>query len=365
MFREKFSGYVMIAFLIFAVVSAVFDVWQTRGDAVAAGPEKIITGQWASAYEQEFNKAVSIHEPSINIWDALNYTLYRDGREGVLVGANDWLFTTEEFDYFPDAKAEFRRKVAYIEDVRSVLAEHGSALVIALLPAKARVYGDRLGDYHYPSYKKDEYGRFLRELESRGFVVVDLLTAMRRHKDESDLFLRTDTHWTPDGARLAAERIASVVERRFGDLDPGRTTVFRTVRKETILHDGDLLRYIALGPLAGEIGPRPDRLAVMETREVRNGGTAEGDLEGALFGDAEIPVALVGTSYSANPLWNFAGFLKEELQADVLNAAEEGQGPFVTMQKYLADEAFQSTPPKLVIWEIPERTIPVSYEPGI
>jgi alginate O-acetyltransferase complex protein AlgJ len=82
----------------------------------------------------------------------------------------------------------------------------------------------------------------------------------------------------------------------------------------------------------------------------------------ALFGDEKIPVALVGTSYSANPLWNFAGFLEEALQTDVINAAEEGQGPFETMKTYLASAAFRDNPPELVVWEIPERYLVVDAE---
>jgi alginate O-acetyltransferase complex protein AlgJ len=81
-----------------------------------------------------------------------------------------------------------------------------------------------------------------------------------------------------------------------------------------------------------------------------------------LFGDEDIPVTLVGTSYSANSKWGFADFLKENFGTDVLNAADEGMGPFETMKKYLNDGAFKKTPPKLVVWEIPERYLPVKYD---
>ena len=54
--------------------------------------------------------------------------------------------------------------------------------------------------------------------------------------------------------------------------------------------------------------------------------------------------------------------MKENLKTDVLNAAEEGLGPFDTMKKYLDNEAFKSQPPELVIWEIPERYLPFKYD---
>ena len=70
-------------------------------------------------------------------------------------------------------------------------------------------------------------------------------------------------------------------------------------------------------------------------------------------------MALVGTSYSAGEAWDFAGALREALGADVLQAAQEGEGPFEPMSDYLEDDAFLQTPPRLVVWEIPERYLPV------
>jgi len=55
------------------------------------------------------------------------------------------------------------------------------------------------------------------------------------------------------------------------------------------------------------------------------------------------------------PEWNFAGFLKEQLHADILNFSDPGQGPFAVMEKYLSSDDFKNTPPRLVIWEMPER----------
>ena len=66
-------------------------------------------------------------------------------------------------------------------------------------------------------------------------------------------------------------------------------------------------------------------------------------------------MTLVGTSYSANTNWNFEGFLKEYLETDVLNMADQGLGPLVVMDKYLENDAWKNSPPRLVIWEMPER----------
>src|SRR3546814_20392064 len=73
-------------------------------------------------------------------------------------------------------------------------------------------------------------------------------------------------------------------------------------------------------------------------------GTASGDL----FGDSATPrIALVGTSYSANPDWNFAGALKQQLGEDLTNDAHDGVGPFQPMDNYLTRPDFAPARPKL------------------
>lgn len=86
----------------------------------------------------------------------------------------------------------------------------------------------------------------------------------------------------------------------------------------------------------------------------------------ALFADNEVPVALVGTSYSANPNWNFVGALKEALRSDVVSYAEDGHGPVLPMLSYLKSDAFKNSPPQVLIWEFPNdicRSITISATP--
>ena len=75
-----------------------------------------------------------------------------------------------------------------------------------------------------------------------------------------------------------------------------------------------------------------------------------------LFADIPLPsVALLGTSYSANPNWNFEGSLKLALNKDLINFATEGEGPFIPMIDFLERHLKTLPSLELVIWEIPER----------
>src|SRR5690606_19340461 len=110
-----------------------------------------------------------------------------------------------------------------------------------------------------------------------------------------------------------------------------------------------------LDPLFAELLPEFDQLPRHQTRTLEE-QSSDSD---SLFVDSTVPVALVGTSYSANPKWNFDGALRQALGSDLLNFAEDGQGPLLPMLKFLQSEELREAPPQWVIWEFPERYLPL------
>jgi alginate O-acetyltransferase complex protein AlgJ len=194
-------------------------------------------------------------------------------------------------------------------------------------------------------------------LVSRGIDAPDLATALREARTRRDVFLRTDTHWTAFGASVAAEALAPSARREL-DAHGSPREEYAQERDGWSERAGDLLSFIPLGPFQSAMGIRPDTVETPST-------SARAESAAELFGELQIPVALVGTSYSAAGAWNFDGALKVALQADVLKVAVEGQGPFVPMQRYLESSAIDDPRPDVVIWEIPERYLGVRVPLGI
>jgi len=110
--------------------------------------------------------------------------------------------------------------------------------------------------------------------------------------------------------------------------------------------EGDLMSYLPKRGTTRRPLPAPEAVP---------GYGTYADSGAGLFGSAEIPVALVGTSYSAEPAWHFDGFLKRELGTDVLNLSESGNGPFKPMDAALSSGVLEANGVRLVLWEIPER----------
>lgn len=311
----------------------------------------VVTGEAMATYEKtNLDPHVPWRDASVNLWGGLNYRLFGEAREGAIVGRNGWLFTTEEFQTAPGDAAEVQHKLAYIQQVRDELAKDGAWLVVALIPAKARVYGDELGPAKVPAVTAPLYQTFRRELEQAGIPTPDLETALIQARRSGDVFLHTDTHWTPSGAAAAAQALVPAIQSLHPDLPPAS---YSASLKPSVGRKGDLLRYV---PVA-QGGPQPDRVSDPEYTRTDEGG-------GDLLGDETLAVTLVGTSYSAETkdnVWHFDGALSRALGTEVLNAAQEGKGPVVPMREYLKSQERKDNPPQIVVWEIPERFLRIPY----
>lgn len=351
---QLLSGWFMALFLAGSVVISL------GNPALLTSPdEPLLDGGWTAAFQRSFDQQSPLLGPATTVWGVLEYALFRQGREGVLVGSNGWLYSSEEFE-FP-ARAETAAAVLMTNAeaaaaVRERLAEDGVELVVALLPAKARLYPEHLGRYRLPAGPRLRYSLALAEFRAAGITTVDLLQPLESAKLERPVFLRTDTHWTPYGARMAAEAIAAEVAGldRFDWLD---AVHFTSNRLDPRPYRGDLAGFLPLGPLYEPLGPEDDLLARRVTE------STEGPSQD-LFAAVELPVTLVGTSYSQDDRWNFAGSLREALGNDVLVAAQEGEGPYRPMIDYLQGDAYRSAKPEVVIWEVPERYLGQAWETG-
>ena len=311
------------------------------------GRGTLLDGQWTDAYERRFEEGLALRGPALAAWAWLRYGLFAEGSPGVLVGRDGWLFTAEEFQLRWDPASPARVDLATVRQGRDELAARGVELVIALVPAKARVYPDRLGRYTLPRELAGRYHELLNRLAGLGIPAPDLLGPLQEGRGRGEVFLRTDTHWTPRGAELAAQALAGPVRLILAQAGSPRA---RFVSGDGTQREyrGDLLNFIPLGPLAKHFGPRPDSVVPRLTSRLDSEETG-------LFGSVDIPVVMAGTSYSRGELWNLEGALKAAVAADVLNVAAEGQGALQPLRALLAGPVLADVRAQVVIWEIPER----------
>ena len=339
---------------LFLAILLVLGVWSLRSFASfsTSAETTVLNGKWAKAAETHYDEEFPIKRLGTNLWAALDYKLFNEGRPGVVLGKDQWLFTDEEFDAVVNGEQNEADNLAIIQGVRDTLKAQGTQMVLAIIPAKTRLYPEHIGDSKPATLHTDLYQQFHAHAEQAGLIAPDLLTPLQGAKQHGQVFLRTDTHWTPMGAEVAAQQLSAVIAEKTPI--NGEPEKFVTQAKETAPYKGDLTNFLPLDPLFSNLLPQPDQLQQRSTDPV----AAEPAGDDALFADSDVAVGLVGTSYSANPNWNFVGALKEALNSDVVNYAEDGHGPILPMLKYLQSDAFKNSPPQVLIWEFPERYLP-------
>jgi alginate O-acetyltransferase complex protein AlgJ len=331
-------------------------LWSMRGllGATTTANDTVLNGKWAKATETQYDKDFPLKRLGTNLWAALDFKLFNEGRPGVVLGRDQWLFSDEEFNPVANGTQYQDENLALIQGVREQLHKQGVKLVLAILPAKTRLYPEHIGDETPAKLHSDLYQRFHASAEQAGILAPDLLTPLQHAKLQGQVFLRTDTHWTPMGAEVVAQNLGAAVAKN-APLDAAPQQ-FITEAKTAEPYKGDLTSFLPLDPLFSNLLPKPDQL---QQRTTRAADESQPNGDDALFADSQIPVALVGTSYSANPHWNFVGALQQALKSDVVSYAENGHGPIEPMLKYLQSDAFKNAAPQLVIWEFPERYLPM------
>ena len=300
----------------------------------------VADGSWASDYQDAFGESFVFLDPSRAAWNALDLAVFDQGPATVISGAGDWLFTAEEFAHAAQPEQVRQAWLNQLVNAHDVLARHGIPLLIALVPTKAGSLPELAPPL--PQAAADRYSATLEDLAAHGVATVDLREALR--SEES--WLRTDTHWTPHGADQAAALIAGRMQEVVPELPVGSLD-YAVEPSETVEFRGDLDRLLALGPFAS-VGPPADVITVQTV-------TLTSEPTGGLFDDATIDAALIGTSYSEGSEWNLADRLRLELGIDILDLSEAGRGPLEPMAGFLAGEALPASPPRLVVWELPER----------
>jgi alginate O-acetyltransferase complex protein AlgJ len=308
-------------------------------------PKEFLGGHTAAAVNYAMAHNLPIGDQLAAAGGILRWRVFGSGGPQVTVGCDNWLYLTEELRPWPGSDAAMQARAATLHQIATELAAQGIALQIVLVPDKARVESAHACGVPYSAQSRGRYAAFAGMLG--GLHVTDVLKAFEGVRNP--LYYRTDTHWNQDGAALAAAATASTT-----DAPVARDRPFHTDYAPEADRAGDLLRLMSLDKvpdLAIPLRPLPDRQKTATTTET-NPPADTGDL----LGDAPVAeIVLLGSSYSVNA--NFLGALEQAFSAPIGQFAQSGGAFWASARDYFRSPAFTETPPKLVIWEIPERVV--------
>ncbi len=272
----------------------------------------------------------------------------------VIIGKNnDWLFISYEFGTAADT-ADTQATVDLLTKANKLFESKGITLALVIVPSKIRIHADQLPpNKPLDSYTADKYENVVKTLTAGGVNVVNLnqaFLASPHRSSDTPIFLRLDTHWSHTGSMLAAEAVKAAI-----DANPRLKSALAATPEEkydAVWSKGkvnqrvrDLVRLLPAG------APSYPPEQAMRFSSVK----ANASQAGLLGGGDNVGITVIGSSYT-NKAASFPDALRYTLQRDMLDISiPVDQGPWVGMDAYLKDEAFKTRPPKLIIWEIPER----------
>ncbi len=241
--------------------------------------------------------------------------------------------------------------IAKAAKINEILASRGTKLVYLPIPTRGVLGQSHLpkavvdGVLYDPRLAVESHIRHVEAMRKAGIATVDLASALKARAPKEQLALARDFHWTPEGARWAAQE----TRREFDGL-PNFAELPKIEFQTTSLGEQtyNSRMYEALAGVCGTQESMTENVNGYETK--RASATAD-DLLG---GESDVSnIALVGTSFSDTNAFNFEGFLSEALETEIANYAISGGGQFTALYKWALTEGQKTELPKFLIWEVP------------
>jgi alginate O-acetyltransferase complex protein AlgJ len=213
----------------------------------------------------------------------------------VLIGKEGWLYYTGEKSMenyrgeLPFATGELEAWLRYFKGYNAWLARRGILFLVVIVPDKQTVYPEFLPDSIRKVTARTRLDDFTAAMKTESNIgVLDLRSALQAAKVRySEVYHRTDTHWSDAGVYAAYREILPQIEKKYPAvrplpyIEPLRNGDYRA---------GDLAKMLGLGRVWKEV-PQQRASSLVYT------GMPEGDLHVRGSGPAGSRLATFGDSF--------------------------------------------------------------------
>lgn len=281
------------------------------------------------------------------------FVLLRDTGDKSLLGRDGWFFYRPAVQYLIEPAPRAQEVVAAVLAFRDDLANRGIKLLLMPAPNKASVYPEMLAARaaRVESVNAGTRG-VLAELKAAGVEVLDLFELYDQAVEKAGsppCYLAQDSHWSPEGMRLAAEAAAHRL------LDAGWVQK-GAIRYETkpvpVERYGDVLKMMRVPQVERLFEPQR-----MDCVQVIDSGTGKPYAD-----DPNSPVLVLGDSFlriyerDEPSSGGFVAHLARELGFGLTSVISDG-GASTLVRQQLARKPSLLKGKQVVVWEFVERDI--------
>ena len=209
-------------------------------------------------YEKYYNDNFGFR--SFLIW-LYNFTqvkiLHTSPVQKVMIGTNGWLFYNSEAAGDSHSIDDYEGNVSFteqdlkniesnLEHIQSGLAKKGITFIVLVAPNKSSIYDEYLPANVRSKKGISRYDQLYERLKSNKQITsIDVKQLLLQHKNDGQLYYKTDTHWNSYGGFLAYQGIMREVQNIYPQVRPYVTSDYHI---ETVQGKGndDLAEMLGL-----------------------------------------------------------------------------------------------------------------------
>jgi hypothetical protein len=223
----------------------------------------------------------------------------REGPADAVEGRGGWMFLSDGLLQStgrlsdPEAVADY---ADFVCGLRARVEARGGRLLFAPVPSPAEIYPEHAPAWAGPPQRPTDLDRVLAKAAACGVATLDLRPALLAAKPQGRLYRTTDSHWTPRGALVAYNAMATALGHTGWTRDPQALAWVRQIRR-----DGDLPRLARQEARPEVFETYPDATVHEEVRRPIEGASWSAAAPYALRGaGGRERLLVVGDSFTAD-----------------------------------------------------------------
>ncbi len=306
------------------------------------------------AFEKDLEESSWLSQRTRPWMQYAQFVVLNDAGEKAVAGRDGWMFYRPGVDYLvqaPPRDAGAGDPVSAIVSFRDGLASRGIQLLVVPVPGKASVYPEMLTaravDLQDPVNTTTR--GILARLREAKVEVIDLADVFARESAETRHYLAQDTHWTPEGMRLAAKAVAQRM-LDLGWVEPGAGAY--ELKPVTIHRIGDVVQMMQVAQIERRF--TPETILCTQVADRKTGALYHDDpaSEVLVLGDSFLRIYEHDDPGSGG----FVAHLAHEMQFPLASIVNDGGASTLVRQELNRKPALLENK-KVVVWEFVERDI--------